>query len=363
MGVTSADMAPAPCAALFPLVREQTYLDTATMGLSSSAMAEAAAQFYRDKATGCLGRHHWQERVVNLRRRIAAWLQVEIDDIEFFSGTTDALNLLAHSIDWQTGDEVIVAADEFPSVRLAWGAAERAGASIRLVDIVNERQRSEALVAAISPRTRVVVVAHVHSITGTRVDLDGVGEACRRREIWFIVDGIQALGATPVSLQYVDAYAAGVIKWLLAGFGLAICVIREPLRRALRPAFRGYLNAPPDARMQFAHCNYPGLYALEESLRLMGDVIKWDTVHDRTAQLVEWLAEDLQALGAQLAAPPGARAGIASFAVRDAENARMALANERVIVAARGRYLRASPFFYNSRDDVRTLATLVRPFL
>lgn len=350
-----------PGAGLFPLVREKTYLDTATMGLSPPAMAEAAAQFYRDKASGTLGRHLWQEKSAALRQRIGHWLEVAPEEVDFFSGTTDALNLLAHSIVWKAGDEIVLAADEFASVRLAWTAAELAGAVLRPVAVADESQRSEALVAAITPSTRLVVASHVHSMTGTRLDLDRVGAACRRRGCLFVVDGIQALGATPVSLRHVDAYLAGTIKWLLGGFGLAVCIVREPLRRALRPAFRGYLNPPPQASLQFAHCSYPGLYALESALQLLGDAIGWATVYERTAQLVDWLASDLEALGVKLAAPAGARAGIASFPVRDAEAARVDLARREVYVAARGPFLRASPFFYNSREDVRKLAALAAP--
>lgn len=353
------DAAPALCRTAFPMLSERVYLDTGSAGLTTPAHARAAARFYEDKAQGYLGRDAWLARAAAVRERLAAWLEVPQAEIEFYSGTTDALNLVAHCLQWQPGDEVVVAADEFPSVRLAWGAAERAGATLVQVPVANEAQRADALLNALSPRTRVLVVSHVHSFTGTRLDLDRLGAACRERDCLLVVDGIQALGATPVSLRHVDVYMSGAIKWLLAGFGIAVGVVRERARQRMRPAFRGSMNPPPDAGLQFAHFNYPAAYVLEASLLLLGDELGWDTVYGRTAQLVQWLATALEAGGLPLAAPPGARAGIASFVVPDPEATRQFLAERRIHVAARGRYLRASPFFYNSRADVQELAAQV----
>jgi len=243
---TISDDPPAMCLDLFPVLRECVYLDTGSAGLTFSGQARAAAQFYDDKAKGYSRRDLWLARGASGPQRLADWLDVANGEIEFYSGTTDALNIVAHSIDWSPGDEIVVAADEFASVRLAWQGAERAGATIKLVTIPREDEREDALIDALSTRTRVLVVAHVHSFTGTRLDLQRLGHACRRHDCLFVVDGIHALGATPVDLDMVDVYVSGVFKWLLSGFGVAIAIIRERARRELRPAFRGYLNQPPD---------------------------------------------------------------------------------------------------------------------
>lgn len=348
--------APVLCRELFPLVGESIYLDTGSAGLTFGGQAQAAAQFYLDKARGYSQRDLWLNKAGAVRQRLADWLKIPAGEIEFFSGTTDGLNIIAHSIDWRPGDEIVVAGDEFPSVRFAWQVAERAGVIIKYVPVSDEGEREDALLNALSERTRVLVVSHVHSSTGTRLSLTRLGNACRRHDCLFVVDGIHALGATPVDLETVDVYISGVFKWLLAGFGLSICIIRERARKQLRPAFRGYLNQLPDNGMQFAHVNYPGLYALEASLELLGETIGWDAVYARTEKLVQWLADALRAGGLELAAPGGARAGIASIRVADSEELKKKLAEHGVQVASKGAYLRVSPFFYNSREDVERFA-------
>lgn len=346
------DDPPAICATLFPALRHCVYLDTGSAGVAPLGMGAAAAQFYEGaKGLGYRGRGIWQAKAAKVRGDLAAMLAVNAAEIEFLSGTTDALNLVAHSMPWQPGDEVVFADDDFPSVRLAWLAAERAGAVLKPVRIPSEAERIEALIAAITPRTRLLATAHVQSATGTRVDLDRIGQACHAQGALFVVDGIHALGATPLPLDHVDVFAAGVFKWMLAGFGLAVCVLRPRARAMLRPAFRGYLNPGDRDGFQFAHVNYPGLFALGASMDLMGG-LGWDTIHRRTSALVGWLAEDLQDLGIELAAPPGARAGVACLPVPDAAAVQQALAAQSIHVAPKGPLLRATPFFYNSREDV-----------
>jgi cysteine desulfurase / selenocysteine lyase len=355
-----ADEPPAPCRHLFPMTQDSVYLDTGSSGLSFRGLGAAAAAFYDNaKILGYPGRFQWQAKAASVRRRLAEMLAIDENEIEFFSGTTASLNLVACGLDWHPGDEIVVAADEFPTVRLSWQAAERAGATIRLIEIPSEAERTATLEAAVNERTRVLVAAHVHSNTGTRVDLDRLGQACRQHDALFVVDGIHALGAMPVDLTYVDIYAAGTFKWLLAGFGVAVFVCRERAAKVLKPGFRGYLNEQAPHGLQFAHANYPGLYALDASLELLGETIGWDLVHARTAQLVQWLADDLAEGGIELVSPPGARAGLACFPVPDSEGLRDRLAVHRIYAAAKGSCLRATPFFYNSRQDIRAFAAEV----
>jgi cysteine desulfurase / selenocysteine lyase len=350
---------------LFPALREFTYLDTATSGITSPLHADAAAAFFNEgKWRGAAGREVWQNKARDVRARLAAWLKVDADEIDFFSGTTASLNILCLSIDWKRGDRIVFADDEFPSIQMAWQWAVKAGAELKPIVIEGERTREQQLIDALGDDTRMLVVGHAHSVTGTRLDLDRVGAACREKGVIFVVDGIQAFGAVPPSMSHVDVYVSGLHKWMLSGFGIGVCMIRKHLRAELNPGFRGYLNLPSgasirnypmppaDRQMQFAHVNYLGVYTLDASLELLGSVIGWDIVHGRTADLVRRLSESLAELGLEVASPEGARAGIVSFTAPEPEATRLKLLRDNIHVAARGPYLRASPYFYNSNDDI-----------
>ena len=244
-----------------------------------------------------------------------------------------------------------MADDEFPSVRLAWAAAEQAGGHIQPVAIDDESRRGQRLAAALAPGVRVLAASHVHWETGTRLDLDALGRACRANGTLLCVDGIQALGAVPVDFRHVDAYCAAVFKWLLSGFGLAVLALGEAMREQCEPAVRGYMNPPPSRSLQAAHWNHPGLYVLDATLGML-DEIGWRRIHARVDALTARLHRRLTEQGADVATPFDRRAGIVSVRVADPVAAMDALRARGVHVEARGSVLRISPHFYNDDEDI-----------
>ena len=354
------DDPPPICRELFSAINDFVYLDTATLGLSTPFHAQAAAAFFNEgKRLGSVGRRKWEDKATQVRQKIAAWMNVKPDEIYFSSGTTDALNLIGYSVDWKKHDEIVMADDEFSSVKFSWQAAEKAGARLRKVNVESERTRESQLLDALNTSTRALAVSQVHTYTGTRLNLELLGAACRENDILFIVDGIHAFGVTPPTLAKVDIYAAGIFKWMLAGFGLGVCVVKRHAREQLTPGFRGYMNSPPSESLQFAHINSVAVYTLDASLEVLGSIIGWETVHRRTAGLVQALADELAEADIQIVSPAQSRAGIASFLMDNPEAVRVKLQSDNIHVAARGPYLRVSPYFYNSLNDVQILARQV----
>ena len=306
-----------------------------------------------------MGVENGKTRQLRVRDKIALWMNVEPDEIYFFSGTTDSLNLIGYSLDWKKGDEIVMADDEFSSVKFAWQVAEKSGARLRKVNIESEHTRERQLLDALNTSTRVLAVSQVHTYTGTRLNLDLLGSACHENGTLFVVDGIHAFGVAPPTMAEVDIYMAGIFKWMLAGFGLGVCVVKRHAHEQLTPGFRGYTNPPPSESLQFAHINSVGVYTLDASLEVLGSMIGWDIVHRRTAWLVQALADELAKADIRIVSPSQARAGIVSFIVNNPESVRLKLQSDNIHVAARGPYLRVSPYFYNSLNDVQILAEKV----
>ena len=77
---------------------------------------------------------------------------------------------------------------------------------------------------------------------GFRAPMEAIGEICRRRGVWLVVDAIMALGALRVDATALgaDIVVAHGYKFLLSGFGAAVCYCSERARRELRVAEVGY---------------------------------------------------------------------------------------------------------------------------
>lgn len=341
-----------------PYSESRVYLNTAAAGLSWTGQADAAAAFYTQaKRQGINGRDQWQIPAKQAAQRVRHLLGVgHAGQLEFTSSTTASLNLVADSLIWHAGDEIVMLADEFPSLAAAWERARRDGAIVRHVLIDDEAQRTDALCAAVTESTRVVAVSHVHWSTGTVVDLPRLGKRCREVGALLMVDGIQAMGAIPLDLRHVDIYCGAVFKWLLSGFGLAALWISDRTTSRLRPAWRGYANPPPSTSLGYAHVNYPGLYVLDATLAWL-DSLGWTSIHAHLRARMTQLCDGMTALGYACITPhaPDARAGIASFAVNDAEAHKARLAATGIDVEVRDARLRVSPWLYTSAADIDAL--------
>jgi cysteine desulfurase / selenocysteine lyase len=349
----------------FPHLERRVYLDTAAAGLCWAGHGAAVARFFDEvKNRGYDARPEWQAMTQKVRTRLAGWLNARPEDVTFVSNTTEGLNLAALSLRFQPGDRIVLAADEFPSVSRIWEAARRAGADLVAVEIPGESQRQDALLAALDERTRVLVVSQTHSRTGTTVDLQALGRACRARDALLVVDGIQALGAVPTDLAWVDVYTSSFFKWMLSGFGVGVLVANERARTRMDPAFQGYANMHDPHMLQYAHVNQPAMYGLDATLDFF-EGIGWPLVYRRVHALGSHLIAGAAQRGLDLITPAQQRAGIFILRCADNEGVRQKLADRNISVSARGEGIRVSPHFYNTTAEVdqmlAALAEIVPP--
>lgn len=352
-------MAPEPVSALesarasFPFVSEAVYLNTATAGLAWQGLGEASAAFYQAKLRGICGRGEWVATAARARASLAALLGVQEDAVSFTGSATEALNLACLGLPLAPGSRIALAADEFPSVWQACLALRKSGVDIVPIDIPGEAARGAAIAEA-AAGVQAVAVSHAHWRTGTTVDLEQIGAACRANGAWLIVDGVQAVGAIPVRAGLADAYCGSSFKWLLGGFGLGFLTLSERLARQWTPPFRGYANEWPSRDPQYGHLDYPGIYALGASLAFLGS-LGWDAIFRRVAQLSGRLSERLHRDGFEVLTPRAATAGIVSIRRNDSRERVQRLAQQSIFVEDRDSILRASPHFYNTAAEIDRL--------
>jgi cysteine desulfurase/selenocysteine lyase len=347
----------------FPYAGECVYLNTAGAGLSWRGQGEAAAAFYDGpKSRGLNGMAEWRARSEEAQARIARLVGARASEVRFVGSTTEGLYLSLGAIPFQDGDEIVAAADEFPSVLAACEHAPRAAVVLRKVPVSDEASRQSALLDAITTKTRAVALSHVHWVTGTRIDLERVAAACRQVDATLVVDGAQGVGATPVELTDNALYSASVFKWLLSGFGLGILIVRARAARALEPAVRGYHNAAPSRELQYSHVNYPGILALSASLEYL-ERVGWDSIYTVVETLWRELYAALSALDIEVVTPPSAHAGILSCRLPEVPGIKDALAREHVYVEERAGLMRVSPHFYNTSEDIGAFVERLRRLL
>lgn|SRR5690625_3488776 len=339
--------------AAFPYEENRIYLNSAGAGLSWSGQPEAAASYFTQLARlGSRAQPIWVQRAEETRKTASRLLGVPASNVMFLRNTSDVINLAANSVTWQPGDQVIVADDDFPSVVLPWDQAQRFGGEVIRVHVDSEEDREGSIISRITPRTKVVALTHVNAVTGTRVNLDAIGKACREVGALLVVDGIEALGAIPVDLAHVDVYGAAVFKWLLSGFGTSIAYFSDRAQSKLTPAYRGYRNPGEDPGFEYSDPNYPGIYVLGPTLEYL-ESLGWENIYNRVATLTQQVADEVDKAGLTPLTPVGGRAGIISVRLEDAPAVVKKLEDRGIDVVQRGGCLRVSPHFYNTSEEIQ----------
>lgn len=132
------------------------------------------------------------------------------ESVVFTKGTTEAVNFVAQATAkhrLKPGDEVLVTGMEHHSNLLPWQTAcKEAGATLRVVPVNQLGQiRLEDYQTLLSPKTRMVAVAHVSNVLGVTNPVREMVRLARQKDIPVLIDGAQAVAHLKVDVQDLDA--------------------------------------------------------------------------------------------------------------------------------------------------------------
>ena len=360
----------------FPVTKSYIYMNHAGVAPISSRVRDAMMGFVEDATVnGAVNVETWVETAEMCRSVAAQLINADSTEIAFMKNTTQGILIAANGIDWREGDNVVTTAVEFPAnVYPWWSLKERYGVETRMAPEREGRIHLDDIVAAIDERTRVVTISHVEFASGYRNDIKTLGKICRERDIWFVVDAIQSLGAIEVDVKssYVDILAADGHKWLLAPEGAAIFYCADEKRERLINTNVGWssvvnprdflnydLTQKPDAtRFEEGSYNSVGLYGLNAAIELLLEV-GVSTIETHILQLTIALIEGLESKGYRVITPKAdsERAGIVVFESDQHTPIELyeLLHEQKIITAERGSGLRVSPHFYNTGSEITHL--------
>jgi cysteine desulfurase / selenocysteine lyase len=367
----------------FPLDPAIIHLNHAGLSPWPRRTAEAVRRFAEENSSASsLHAAAWARTEWALREQCRQLLNApSTDSIALLKNTSEALSIVAYGLDWKPGDNVVCAAEEFPSNRVVWQSLHaRFGVDTRLAEISRTPDAELALLDRCDARTRVLTVSSVQYASGLRLDLERLGDACRRSGIAFCVDAIQSLGALPFDVQacHADFVMAEGRKWLLAPEGLAVFYCSPAWLTSLKLHQYGWHMLDPlgeyerlewreaDTARRF-ECGAPpslGVQALHASMSLLLET-GMDTVSRLIQENIGHLLAGLQALPVDVVTPltPERRAGILSFVPREqsVSEVHRSLAASGVLCAVRAGAIRLSPHFYTETDVLdRALAYLAQ---
>jgi selenocysteine lyase/cysteine desulfurase len=322
----------------------------------------------------------------NLRQTLATLIGASQDDIALTTGAGAGLATIAYALEWSAGDEVIIAGGEFPAHYATWKPMEaREGIRVQITHPQDQFIQSGDLIAAMTPRTRVISVSHVRFDDGSILDASSLAAACKKNGTLLVLDVSQSCGAIPMDVSSLgaDFIVCAGYKYLLSPWGTGFLWAKPENADLLRPGPYNWLSQDVET---FARLNYVdprpartlsrwdaaqassiynfNLTVMEASARFVLNATP-ALIHDHNQTLINHFFERLPD-GYRLASPRQAsRRGVFGCievgSRSDTELLYQTLRNERFVVALREGKIRVAPHLLNSTQDMdRLLVSLAK---
>ncbi len=358
----------------FNIDPEIFYLNHAAVAPWPKVTAKAIKSFTEQNThLGATYYPQWLKTEQSLKEKLARLINSPSEDnIALVKNTSEALSFVANGLDWQAGDSIVIAREEFPSNRIVWQYLQQQGVSVKLVSLYNDHNNcspEQNLLNAIDDTTRLLSVSSVQYADGLRMDLQQIGQYCQQHNILFCVDAIQSLGALPMDVQDInaDCIMADGHKWLISSEGLGVFYCRDSLLEQLKPSQFGWhmtedlhnfdaLEWRPAQSARKFECGSPnmlGVHALHSSVSLILE----HGIEKITQQLLantQYLADKLKQLPDINIMSNLSRdrlSGIIAFrhSQLSSEAIYQTLMEKKVICAMRYGNVRFSPHYYTSK--------------
>ncbi|MGD0861302.1 MAG: aminotransferase class V-fold PLP-dependent enzyme [Candidatus Limnocylindrales bacterium] len=321
-----------------PATAAGIYLNTGACGPLPRETARAMAELEGiELRTGRADMAYWKdsaERMNEARAAVAAVLGTEPRRMALTHATTDGMNVATWAIDWRAGDQAVTTSLEHAgALAPLWALRERQGVELTVADIGTGGDPAEVLAAldrAIGPNTRLVSISHVSWATGARLPIAEVVELAHSRGALVAVDGAQAVGAIPVSVEDLgaDFYAVPGQKWLLGPEGTGAIYCSPAVLDRPRLTFAGYAGFEsidlaaagkpwPDARrFEIAGYHQPSILGFARSTAWLSMYVGLNWIHERTARLAGEAAAMLAEIpGVEVITPRDRMAGLVTFRI------------------------------------------------
>lgn len=319
------------------------------------------------------------------RKTCGKLLNCEAEDIIITSNTTHGINIFANGIQLDPKDNNVAMLDsEFPAVVYPWLNREKLGKATVMLIPSDKGYANEALIkrTLMDFNVRVFTISLVQFL-GYRHSIRNIAEFCKKRNIYLVVDGIQATGICPVDVQEmgIDFLSTGNQKWLMSPAGLGFTYISQKYRELINPTYAGTTNVNYnfdnflDYKLDFktsgeayenSTLNTLGMIGTDEILKYFMELgVKniFDHIIDIQDKLISLLDKTKYKVESDLSAEH--RSNILIFSHVDStknKEVQKMLEDKKIYIAVREGFLRVSPHIYNNYSDAEHLAESLNSF-
>jgi cysteine desulfurase / selenocysteine lyase len=355
---------------LFPVTKKISYLNNAAESPLNNRVRERLAAYLT-----IAGNEPQKKPSVRteVRKTLSSIFGGAADEYALVTSTGVGIGIVASGYKWRDGDNVVVPIDEHWNNTFPWLALRERGVDVRLAPLTeDQRIDPDTLAGLVDKNTRVLACAAVRFNTGYRSDLKLVSSIAHDKGALMMVDGIQGGGVCPLNVDDdgIDILACGGFKWLLGMPGTGLLYINRSAQEKIGAVLPGMFAAENHMRELHYHDDarryetgtiaYSLFHAWTAGLEILQE-IGIANIHARVIGLTDRLIAGLLAKGIEIISPVDSideRSAIITFTLGSETANRQChekLMANNVLVALREGFIRVSPNFYNTEDEIDLL--------
>lgn len=322
------------------------------------------------------------------RTKVRKLINAESDsEIVFTSGATESLNLVVFGFmkyNLKKGDEVLLTKAEHASNVLPWlELANEKGIKIKYIPLDKDHKLDyDELVKMISPKTKVISIAHVTNTIGDIRPVEKIGKLCKDNNIYFVVDGAQSIPHFKVDVlkNNIDFLAFSAHK-MLGPTGVGVLYGKYDLLNETRPInFGGGMNNIFEStgeveyksiptRFEAGTPNIAGVIGFNRAIDYINS-IGYDAIERQEKELRKYLIDNLKKIDNVILYNENSDTGIVLFNLKDIfpQDTSVYLNTYHVCVRAGNHCAkilkdelgirntcRISLYFYNTKEEIDVL--------
>ena len=314
----------------WPVLETMTFLDAACVSFAPQRTVKAVKAFadmtaVQEEANSSA--HHIA--MDSLRHKAydeaTKLLNADPEEIALVESTSHGLNIAAQGIELQDGDNIITTNLEFIQVALPWCVMRKdKNIDIRVCKTEDNRFTAKDFAALVDDKTKLIVMSTLEWCNGWQTDLEELGDYCKEKGVYLVVDAVQQLGVTKIDTKacHIDILTAGGHKWLNSPYGTGVLYVNKETLPKLKQSYAGYLNttvpeggwgaywenpaAPSVNNWTFDNTarkfeiggtsNYTGAIALGESLALVNE-IGIENIEKRVREIAVYCMDRIEEIG------------------------------------------------------------------
>jgi selenocysteine lyase/cysteine desulfurase len=359
----------------FGIFQSKIYLNSCSLGALSDAVQAGLEDYlaiWREQGSAW---ETFMDRYEAARTAFAQFINASPDEVAIVTSASAGINSIASALSFQERPKVVLGEFEFPTMGHVWLAQRARGAEVQFVPADGNRIPVSNYERLIDRNTRIVPLTRVCFKNGFRSDVNAIVQIAHHSGALVMLDDYQDCGTRPVDVKGMDLdfFVTGTLKYLLGPPGLAFLYVRKELISSLVPTVTGWFAQTNPFAFDPEHIDLsatarrfesgtpavPNLYAAVPGFQLLQE-IGMQNVAEHIRGLAQSLLSWARDLGIRAKTPADSAGPLVVLQCKDSDLLVQKLAESDIVASNRHDGLRISFHVYNTTDDVKAVAEVLK---